>query len=187
MIHRDAKPLWFTAMALIVVQPIVKQFKIPRSQATYAELDRALDEAGLTVTCKRVGILNMHPSPLNEYLAREGAWRWNGGINNAYVAAELKPFDSLEIAEKRGPTVNLDDPGRRMLHDEMIRIWRDSPPDVLILDESTSWPLRHIDVTWEAAFANDPRFGAILSQYRPVMTHEGERLNFTYYVRKEAD
>lgn len=187
MIHRDVKPLWLAAMALIVAQPLLKQFSLAPSQETYAELDRTLDEAGLTVTGKRVGILNMHPSPLNQYLAREGAWRWNGGINNAYVAAELKAFDSLENAEKRVPAVKLDDPGRAMLHDEMLRLWEDIPPDVLILDERTSWPLRHLNVTWKAAFGNDPRFKAILAQYRPVFVHEGERLNFTYYVRKQAD
>jgi hypothetical protein len=149
------------------------------------ELDRALDEAGQSVAGRRVGILTMHPSPYNQYLASHRASRWNSMMNNAYVSAELKPFDREENAGTSPPPVRLDDPGRRMLHDEMLRLWEDMPPDVLILDHSTRWPLRFIDVEWTHVFSADPRFNAILSHYRPVLRHDGERLEFTYYVRAD--
>ena len=185
MIHRDLKPVGLAVMALIVAQPFVKHFSLAPTLQSYGELDRAMDEGGLSVTGKRVGILNMHPSPLNQYLAREGAWRWNGGINNAYVAAELKPFDNAENADKRVPQVKLEDPGRAMLHDEMLTLWEDHPPEMLILDERTSWPLRHIDVRWTEVFANDHRFSAIMANYRPVLRHKSENLDFTVYERKD--
>lgn len=106
-------------------------------------------------------------------------------MNNAYVSAELKAFDREENARTPPPPVRLDDPGRRMLHDEMLRLWENMPPDVLILDHSTRWPLRYIDVEWTHVFSEDPRFNAILRQYRPVLMHHGERLEFRYYVRAD--
>lgn len=184
MIHRDVKPLWLAALALIVAQPILKEFReIASYQQSVGELERALDQAGISVAGKRVGLLNMHPSPFNQYLARNGAWRWNGAMNNAYVAAELKDFDLPENAGRPVPPVILGEPGRQMLHDDMLRLWEDMPPDALILDESRSWPLKHIEVSWSEVFAEDRRFQAILAQYRPVMRHKGDSLDFTYYER----
>ena len=150
-----------------------------------AEVDQALSERGQSVNGKRVGMLNMHPSPFNQYLASHGAIRWNPLMNNAYVAAELQSFDKKANATKLPPPVKLDDPGRWMLHDQMLRLWEDKPPDVMILDHSSSWPLRYIDVDWVHEFSKDPRFSAVLSHYRPVLTHKGKRVSFTYYVRAE--
>lgn len=185
MIHRDIKLLWLTVLALIVAQLIFRYFTLMPHQLTYIELDRAMEEAGVSVTGKRVGILNMHPSPLNQYLARNGAWRWIGANNNAYVAAELDPMDTRRKPRKVAPPVKIDDPGRAMLHDDMLRLWEDMPPDMLILDESTSWPLRDFKVRWAKVFANDKRFMAILDQYRPIMRHKGKRMDFTIYERKD--
>jgi hypothetical protein len=173
-------------MALFVLVPIHREY---RSTAFYQEgveeLDLAMDKAGQSVAGKRVGILTMHPSPYNQYLASHGALRWNSSANNSYVSAELKWFDRKENARTPPPPVRIDDPGRRMLHDEMLRLWEDMPPDVLILDHSTRWPLHYIDVEWTHVFSQDPRFNAILKSYRPVMTHHGDRLEFKYYVRAD--
>ncbi|MHA7819026.1 MAG: hypothetical protein ACX930_05205 [Erythrobacter sp.] len=186
MIHREVKPLWVTAMALIVAQPIVKEFTaIAPYQQAVGELEQAMDEADLSVAGKRVGLLNMHPSPFNQYLAKNGGLRWIGAMNNAYVAAELKSLDRQEKVGETVPSLAFEEPGRQMLHDDMLRLWEDMPPDVLILDESTSWPLKNIEVRWTEVLADDARFQAIVSQYRPVMHHEGERLDFTYYERIE--
>jgi hypothetical protein len=67
----------------------------------------------------------------------------------------------------------------------MLKLWEDMPPDVLILDHSTSWPLRYIHVDWAREFSQDQRFNAILQHYRPVLDHRGERTTFTYYVRAD--
>ncbi|MFL6734556.1 MAG: hypothetical protein ACJ8EY_07660, partial [Sphingomicrobium sp.] len=147
-----------------------------------AEVDGAIAEAGRSVSGKRVGILTMHPSPYNQYLVSHGAVRWNALMNNAYVATELKPFDRKENEGKLPPPVTLNDNGRRMLHDQMLRLWEDMPPDVLILDHSYRWPLRYVDVDWVHEFSQDPRFNAILSRYQPVLKHRGKRIAFTYYV-----
>jgi hypothetical protein len=151
------------------------------------ELDEAFQEAGLSVRGKRVGLLNLHPSPYNQYLASNGGSRWNPLMNIAYVSAELAPLDRPENAGRRLPPVRLGDPGRKLLHDQMLGLWEDDPPDALILDYSIRWPLRHINVDWIQAFSNDPRFNTILSHYRPVLLHQGKRLKFTYYVRRQSD
>lgn len=172
------------AVALFLLLPISIQYLSTRDyQKRLAELEQALDDGGQSVVGKRVAILNMHPSPYNEYLASHGALRWNPMMNNAYVSAELKPFDKKENAGNPPPPVKLDDPGRRMLHDQMLRLWEDMPPDVLILDRSYRWPLRYVDVDWTHVFSKDPRFNAILHKYRPVLAYDGARTKFTYYVR----
>ena len=180
-------PWWGHAgMALALTYPFIPQFAdTSLYQQEVAELDAAMSRAGISVAGKRVGILTMHPSPYNEHLASHGGLRWNASMNNSYVAAELKPFDKPENAHVPPPPVMLEDPGRRMLHDEMLRLWEDMPPDALILDHSTRWPLRYIDVEWTHVFSQEPRFNAILEQYRPVLAHKGGRLQFKYYVRAD--
>ena len=184
MIHRDVKLLWIVALSLLFLRPFIGEF---RSTAPYQtsvnEMDGAMGDAGISVAGKKVGVLTMHPSPLNQFLAMNGAWRWNGAMNSAYVASALQDFDRPENAGKATPPMNLDDPGRQMLHDEMLRLWEDLPPDALIFDQSTSWPLQHVTVNWNDVFAEDPHFQAIMANYRPVLHHEGEMLNFTYYER----
>jgi hypothetical protein len=171
---------------LYLLVPIGTEFRSTASyQESVRELDQALGRAGQSVAGKRVGILTMHPSPYNQYFASSGALRWNAMMNIAYVGAELKPFDKKENAAKPPRPVKLDDPGRRMLHDEMLRLWEDMPPDALILDHSSRWPLRYIDVEWTQVFSEDRRFNAILSHYRPVLAHRGKRISFVYYVRAD--
>lgn len=171
-------------LPLLLVGPVVREYRSTASyQEAVEELDRALDETGQSIAGKRVGILTMHPSPYNQVLASRGALRWNSSMNNSYVASELKPFDKKENAHTPPPPVRLDDPGRRMLHDEMLRLWEDMPPDVLILDHSYRWPLHYLDVEWTHVFSQDPRFNAILKRYRPVFVHKGKRIEFKYYVR----
>jgi hypothetical protein len=173
-------------LAVFLLFPIGSQYHNTASrQQAVDELDAALREGRQSVAGKRVGILTMHPSPYNQYLAAHRALRWNAMPNNAYVAAELKPFDTKEHAGMLPPPIRLEDPGRRMLHEEMLRLWEDMPPDVLILDHSYRWPLRHIDVQWTHVFSKDARFNAILAHYRPVLAHQGAQLEFTYYVRAD--
>jgi hypothetical protein len=179
--------LWGHVMvALGLCYPLTGQFlsTLPYREQV-AEVDQAITKSGQSVKGMRVGILNMHPSPYNQYLASHDAIRWNTLMNTAYVAAEMQSFDNAENAGKLPPPLKLDDPGRWMLHDKMKRLWLDKPPDVIILDHSTSWPLRYIKVDWVHEFSEDPRFSSLLSQYRPVLTHKGKRINFTYYVRAD--
>ena len=176
---------WFVnlAVALLVLLPIGAQFLNTRIyQEQSEELEQTLEEHGQIVAGKRVAVLTMHPSPYNQYLASHDALRWNPMMNIAYVAAELKPFDKTELVGKT-PPVKLDDPGRMMLFDQMMQLWEDMPPDVLILDRTHRWPLRHIDIDWIHVFSEQPRFKAFLKKYRPVVAYDGNRIKFTYYVR----
>lgn len=181
--------LWWghVALALCLSYPLSREFlSTLRYRQQVAEVGQAVSGAGQSVDRKRVGILVMHPSPYNQYLASAGGVRWNAMMNIAYVATELKPFDKKENLGKPSPPVRLDDPGRRMLHEQMLRLWEDKPPDVLILDHSYRWPLRYTEVDWAHVFSEDPRFNDILDRYRPVLIHQGKRMNFTYYVRADG-
>lgn len=182
------KLLWQVAIILLILRPVVGELRATFVyQRSANELYEVMEKSGLSVEQKRVGMLTMHPSPFNQFLASHGALRWNASMNNSYVASELKPLDRPENAGRAMPAITLDDPGRQLLHDEMLRLWEDMPPDVLILDESTSWPLRHVEVEWERVFAEDERFNAILDQYEPVFEHEGEWTKFRYYVRSDKN
>lgn len=166
--------------------PTVTQLRSTASyQGAVTELSGALARQHASLQGKKVGILTMHPSPYNQVIAMDGGSRWNALMNNSYVSAELKPFDRRENAQVPPPPVTLDDPGRRLLHDEMIRLWEDQPPDILILDHSYRWPLRYLDVEWRHVFSKDARFNAIMSHYRPVFSHRGDHVRFVYYVRAD--
>lgn len=179
-------PWWgHVVVALCIAYPFVGQIRgSVEPQEQVAELNQAIDAAGVSTVGKRVGVLTMHPSPYNQYLAAHRSKRWNASMNNSYVAAELKPLDVEANAGRLAPPVKFNTPGRRMLHNEMLRLWEDKPPEILILDHSTSWPLRYLDVQWARVFSEDPRFNALLRGYRPAFSHRGKRLNFTYYVRR---
>ena len=175
MIHREIKLLWIIALCVLFVRPLAGEFRATAPyQISVNELTEAMEGSGLSVEGKKVGLLSMHPSPFNQYLASHGAERWITSMNNSYVASALKPLDTRENEGRLAPAVELDQEGRAMLHDTMLRLWEDSPPDVLILDQSTSWPLRYIEVEWERVFAEDERFQAILAQYTSVFEHKGE-------------
>ena len=176
---------WYynVAIALLILMPVYGHFVNTRIfQEQPAELAQALKDGGQSVAGKRVGLLTMNPSPYNEYLASNKALRWNSLMNIAYVSAELKPFDKKD-AMGTSPPIKLDDPGRRMLHDQMLRLWEDMPPDVLILDRTYRAPLRYLEIDWQKIFSGDDRFQTILNNYRPVTTYDGKLVKFTYYVR----
>ncbi|MEM6857634.1 MAG: hypothetical protein AAF559_07165 [Pseudomonadota bacterium] len=184
MVSRHLKPLWLLAVMVLMIRPLVGEFRgTDPYQTSTQEGIEALENAGVDLDQKRVGLLTMHPSPFNQVLVSKGAIRWNTGVNNAYVATELKPLDIPGEIVRSAPAITLTDPGQKALHDAMLRLWEDSPPDALILDQSTSWPLQHIKVEWREAFAKDERFNAILARYEPVLEHDGEWLEFIYLER----
>ena len=186
MVSRDVKPWAHLVAALFIGTPVIGEHrKTALYQGAVNELELAFSEAGLKVEGKRVGVLIMHPTPYSQVLTSAGAVRWNTSMNNAYVAAELKYFDLPENADIPPPPIKLEDPGRQMLHDDMLRLWEDMPPDALIIDKSTNWPLRHIKVDFLQVFSEDERFQAILARYELVLVHEGKDLDFRYYVRAE--
>lgn len=171
------------AVALVTLFPVALQFLSAQVyQKQSSELAQALENEGLSVQNKRVAILTMHPSPYNQFLASQDAQRWNPMVNIAYVAAELKPFDKKDSIGKP-PPIKLDNPGRRVLHERMLQMWEDQPPDVLILDRTHRWPLRYVEVDWVHAFSEDSRFNTILENYRVATDYDGDQIRFSYYVR----
>lgn len=175
--------LAFAGAIATVINP---QFvTIASYQNRLSVLDASFNQAHQSVAGKRVAILTLHPSPYNEFLTQQHALRWNPSVNIAYITAELQHFDLPENAGKPNPPIALNDPGRRILHDQMLRLWEDMPPDAILIDRTYRWPLKYIDVNWEEAFADDPRFAAIMSHYKLALEHKGPRLRFSYYVRAD--
>jgi hypothetical protein len=173
-------------LALNLSLSVSSQFSESRAFINqFYELDEALHAGGQSVAGKRVAIINAHPSPYNDYLITHDALRWNPMMNIAYAGAELKPFDTRENAGRLAPPVTLDDPGRRILHDQMLRLWSDMPPDAILIDRAESSPLQYARIDWIHAFSGDPAFAAILSRYRPVQVYDGKWIKFTYYVRAD--
>lgn len=145
----------------------------------------AFSRAGLSLDGQRVGMLAMHPSPYNQFLLASDAQRWNPMMNNAYVGAEYAPIDNPSNRGVAAPPLEMSDPGRLKLHDQMLRLWEDNPPDAIIIDEGRSWPLRNIQVNWLELLSEDERFQKIFSGYRPALRHRGQTVRFTYYARTD--
>lgn len=186
MAGRQVKWWGHLAIAGAIATIINPQFiTISSYQDRLTALNESFNKAHQSVAGKRVAILTLHPSPYNEFLIHHEAARWTPMMNIAHVTAELQHFDIPENAGKPTPPITLDDPGRWALHDQMLRLWEDMPPDAILIDRTYRWPLKYIDVNWEEAFANDPRFAAIMSHYKLALEHKGPRLRFSYYVRAD--
>ena len=170
-------------IALYITSQIVPQSSAILSyQLELREIDTAMAE--INVGGKRVGMLSVHLSPYSEYLVANGGMRWNTSANNSYVASALQGIDTRDNAGAYARPIALDHPAQAALHDEMLSLWEDMPPDALLFDNKKTWPLRYVRFEWTTVFAEDKRFTAFMQDYEPVLVHKGKRLEFTYYERK---
>lgn len=166
MLGRQMQWWGHLATALLIAMPVISQYRSSASyQADLKEIAAAMDEAGISVRGKRIGMLSVHPSPYNEYFVLHGAMRWNASMNNSYVASALQDFDTEDHRGQFAPPLDLVEPGHRYLHDEMLRLWEDLPPDAMILDNRKTWPLRFAKFDWLQVFSEDERFQAVMAQY----------------------
>ena len=154
-------------------------------QSTTNALKRDMDTRGISLQGKRVALLSFHPSPFNQVIAMQGGTRWTPLMNIAYVSAELKQADTAAEPGDLAPPITIVQPGRWLLHDQLMRLWEDMPPDVLILDTSLNWPLRNFRIDWKHLFSNDQRFLAILENYSFLHSHEEKGLKYEYYLLRE--
>ncbi len=180
-----ALPKWLHILpAIVLAVPFQHQFAKTRDyQVRVLEVVDALEAAGISLTDKRVGLLAQHPSPFNQVIAAQDGLRWTPLMNVPYVSTELKPFDTPQNRGQIPPAVALDAPGARLLHGQLMSLWRDEPPDVLILDTSYQWPLHFLQFSWEQVLSEDPEFQEVFAAYEPVLTHDAALVTFTYYVR----
>ncbi|CAN0599349.1 unnamed protein product, partial [Ectocarpus sp. 12 AP-2014] len=180
-------PKW-TQLTLLVFFAITlfwEYKKTSKLQVGTASLSAALQAQNIDLAGKRVGLLTQHPSPYNEIIAAEGGFRWAPYANIAYVSTALKPLDIPQNDQMIAPPMQFNDPGWVMLHGSLISLWEDHPPDVLIFDRTRSWPLRYLVIDWRHVLSGDPRFNAILDHYELVVSHDGENVDFEYYVRTD--
>lgn len=180
-------PKWLhVGIGVLLLYPLQEPFQDTRAyQEETKALEMVLAEQGISFAGKRVALLNQHPSPFNQVIASQGGLRWSPQMNIAYVSTELKPYD---IPENRGivvPPVLINTSGQRLLHSQLISLWEDYPPDIMILDATYQWPLRYLSFEWEQVFSLDEGFQRVTSQFEPVFSEDTPQLKFTYYERSE--
>jgi hypothetical protein len=186
-----AGPPWpklaHAAFAAILALSIYREYRETRFYYTLANsVEAVFTHAKISLEGKRVALLNQHPSPYNQLLASKGALRWNPYPNIAYVSTELKSFDRPENRRAPTPPLTLSSPGSRLLHSQMLRLWQDYPPDILILDYSYSWPLVYIGVDWKRLLAKDEEFQKVFRNFSlAVRFRVPQMLTFEVYVRKK--
>jgi hypothetical protein len=184
LIIRHRWPLYghvFVAAALLYV--FFGEFRQVRLyQGQVQTLNEALRVGNISLAGKRVGVFSHHPTPYNEVLLNNGALRWTPTMNITYVTAEYFANDIAANYGKPLPPIPFTLEGARLLHGQLMQLWADHPPDYLILDETHMWPLKHIIVRWQDAFADDSAFTDIFSRYRLILDHDGESLRFKLYA-----
>ena len=72
-----------------------------------------------------------------------------------------------------------------MLHNQMMQLWQDYPPDILILDYTYNWPLLYIVVDWKLLLAKDDAFQKVFKDFKLAFRFGAPGiLSFEVYVRK---
>ena len=173
------------AVTVLLFTPVYDEF---RSTASYqhrtAVLEESLAREDISLAGKRIGILSFHPSPYNQVISSENGMRWTPMMNIAYVASELKKLDTAENKGNTAPPVTAFSQGRELLHDQLLRLWEDLPPDMLILDKTFKWPFKNLVINWEYLLSKDERFQAIFKNYTPRYSHESRKLSYDVFIRK---
>ena len=178
-----------THVAVFVALAVPSYGKFQRTflyQIAANRTDAALRQQGIDLAGKRVGVLHQHPSPFSEVLIAQGALRWSLHANVSYVNGRLLPFDTPDMRGAAVPQLVYDDPLSQVFHDPLMTFWTDFPPDVLILDATNQWPLKHITYQWDDVFARDLQFQEVFANYTLVFENERPFSNFAYYVRDPA-
>ncbi len=173
------------AVAALLFMPVYDEF---RSTASYqhrtAVLEESLARENISLAGKRIGILTFHPSPYNQLIGTENGLRWTPMMNIAYVASELKELDTAENKGNTAPPITDFSKGRGLLHDQLLRLWEDLPPDMLILDNTFKWPLKNLTINWKHLFSKDDRFQAIFKNYSLRYSHKSRKLSYDVFIRK---
>jgi hypothetical protein len=173
------------ALAVVLGYQVQHQtFKTYKYQVRTLLFEQALIDADVSLSGKRIALLNQHPSPYNQVILSSGGVRWTPQMNIAYATAELKDFDTVENYDMEPPPLTFDVKGRRDLHSQLLQLWEDYPPDVLIIDHTSQWPLRYLKFEWKQLLSQDTRFKAILDDYELKFEHDAWALKFEYYVPK---
>ena len=172
-------------VCLFLLSTVYGQFKENGLyQARFKLLYQSLIENNISLENKRVGLMIAHPSPFSEIVAQHGGTRWTPLVNFAHVFSELEKADIIENEGKLAPPIERFVDGREILHDKTMSLWEDFPPDVIIMDHSNSWPLKHLEVNWPHLFSKDERFAKIMANYALAYSHEEKYLGYDYYIKK---
>lgn len=186
IIGKNATKIITVCIALLLVHSIYNEFrKSDLNQTRITILEKSFQDNNISLDKKRVALLAAYPSPFNEVIAKQGGTRWTTLMNFAYVAAELKEADIPDKnASFASPILKFSD-GREVLHHKTLSLWEDFPPDVIIMDHSTSWPLEHLQIRWPNLLSEDVRFNKIIKNYELSYAHNEGGLRYHYYTRNK--
>ncbi len=154
-----------------------------RYQVRTSFLEHTLRNEEISILGKRIGLLNQHPSPYNQVFLSSGASRWTPQPNIAYVSSALKPFDTVKNRGVVPPPLTLGTDSSLFLHDQLLRMWEDYPPDAIIIDNTTKWPLKYLRFDWHQVLSEDQRFQEVFKHYELKYKHDDWPVKFEYYVR----
>lgn len=186
IIGRKTPQIIVTCISFLLINPIYKELtKLTSVQSKIASLEESLENNSAKFDSKRVALLSAHPSPFNEIIAKQGGDRWTALMNMSYITSELKEADIKENNGIVAAPIESFSQGREILHDKTMSLWEDFPPDVIIMDQSTNWPLEHLKINWTHLFSNNDRFLKIMKNYKLSYSHKEHRLAYDYYVRKQ--
>ncbi len=185
IIGRKTNKIAITFFCLLLSTILYDQFtKSSLNQTRFKMLEQSFFENNISLDDKRVVLLIAHPSPFNEIVAVEGGTRWSDLVNFSYVFSELAEYDIMENEGKLAPPIESFNEGREILHAKTLSLWEDFPPDVIIMDHSKSWPLKHLKINWPHLFSKDDRFSHIMEKYTLAYSHKDSLLTYDYYIKK---
>ena len=185
MVGKNLSFMLKIAVFVLLAHTGFKQFQqIDFYQNWTKNLQASLESNSVSFADKRIALFNAHPSPFNQVIAQQGGFRWSPFVNIAHVATALKEKDVLENAGTPNPPIHFDEPEQKKIQQHLMQLMVDSPPDIIIMDHSTNWPLNYLTSDWKSAFSNDDRFTKLLDGYRLSYSHSDEFLKYDLYVPK---
>ncbi len=120
---------------------------------------------GTIIQNKTVAAISPHLRPFHTAILKNGA-KWQFPVRNmAYLATEYKRFDVPDSDFNYIPIESFSESGR-FIHQQVIGMLEDYPPDFIIVDTSTQWPLKYIQVNYLEALKMDEKFQLIWRNYQ---------------------
>lgn len=127
-------------------------------------VNQASQSIGSIIEGKTIAVISPHLRPYHTAILKNGA-KWQFPIKNlTYLATEYKRFDQPNHDIKYIPVTNFSVNGQ-YLHQSVIKSLEDYPPNFIIVDTSTQWPMNYIQVNYLEALKMDEKFQSIWKNY----------------------
>lgn len=132
---------------------------------------------------RSVGLIIPHPGPYMQALSNSGG-QWRFPFRNiAYLSSEYSRFDRpntevdyLKITDMTSNSL--------AAHQRVLRLFRQQPPQVVLVDRTSYYPHRYIQVDYLRALNMDPEFRELWRQYKLTQQVNKPKLKYDLYSRK---